>query len=99
MFASHFSCWFSPAPKALGREPIDPHCRVAHDRIAMTRVGFRGVEIGRDEIAIAGPQLLDRKIRAEQAAIGSEDINRFGNDSGDMGGIVAMDERAEPGEL
>src|SRR5882724_6596993 len=97
MLASR-SLLFSPRAR-LGRETIDPHCRIAQDRVAMARVRFDGVEIGVDEIAIAGPQLLDWKIRTEQAAIGPEDRHRLRNDTGDVRGVIAMDERAQPGEL
>src|SRR6267154_3823553 len=97
MLASR-SLLFSPRAR-LGRETIDPHCRIAQDRVAMARVRFDGVEIGVDEIAIAGPQLLDWKIRTEQAAIGPEDRHRLRDDAGDVRRVIAMDERAQPGEL
>src|ERR1700730_18154615 len=98
MFASPSLRSFSPGAR-LGCKMIDPHRGIAQDRVAMARVQFGGVEIGVDEIAIAGPQLLDRKIRTEQAAVGSEDRHRLGNDTGDVRSVIAMDERAKPGEL
>src|SRR3984885_9421670 len=57
------------------------------------------VEIGRDEIVIIGPQLFDWKIGTEHAALGSEDCHGIGDDPGDVGGIVAMNERTEPREF
>src|SRR5580698_2124702 len=55
--------------------------------------------ISRDQIGIFGPQFLDRKIRSEQAAVGAEYLDCFFYDSGNMAGIVVVDERAESGKL
>src|SRR6185437_1910548 len=55
--------------------------------------------MGIHQVAIIGPKLFDRKIRAEQATIRAEDRHGIIEDLGDMPAIVAMDEGAEARQL
>src|SRR6516162_774934 len=77
-------------------QPIDARCGGPQNRIvlfAAERRRRRAKSI--DEFAIAGPELFDRKIGAEQAPLGAKDRNGLGDNFGDMGGIVAVNERAK----
>ena len=94
-----------PSPARAGEgsanpDPINPHRRVVQDRsLLLRRQRFRGLAIGVDKRVVARPELFDREIRAEQAAIRAEYRDGLVHDLGDMRGVVAMQERAEAGEL
>src|SRR5690242_17374614 len=81
-------------------EAIDPHGGCPEDRVALGRAKKRRrPDIGLDQVAVIGPQFLDRKIRAEEAAFGAEYCYRLGEDISDMGGIVAVNERSKSGNF
>jgi hypothetical protein len=48
---------------------------------------------------VVGPELLDRKVAPEQAALGSEELDRLLDDWSHAIELVAAGERAEAGEL
>ena len=59
---------------------------VEHRRLRGGRESADRVAIGRDQRRVVGPQLLDREVRPEQAAVGAEQRNRLPHDPRDMAG-------------
>src|SRR5579872_6793042 len=92
---------FMSVSRALsGGDTVDAHRRVMQDRpLFLLRERPQGVAVGIDKRAIGSPQLLDRKVRSEQTPAGAEDSHGLADHMSDVRGIVAMPERAEPGQL
>ena len=62
-------------------------------------IGGCRLAVSIDQVAIAGPQLLNQKIGAEDTALGAKYIDRLLHDIFDAGGVIPLHEGAETGQF